>query len=101
METAVRPVADPSDIPVLHRIEVDVIDVTLEVSVVADGMLPKPSLPDSGFAPLHLAPRPQLRRRQFAGKSAFDSAPACGKIGIAGRQCPNGMQMVRQDAAGV
>ena len=25
----------------LHRIEVDVIDVTLEVSVVADGMLPK------------------------------------------------------------
>jgi hypothetical protein len=34
----------------LHWIEVDVIDVTLEVSVVADCMLPKPSLPDSSFA---------------------------------------------------
>jgi len=41
----------------LHQIEVDVIDVTLEVSVVADCMLPEPSLPDSCFAPLHLAPR--------------------------------------------
>src|SRR5260370_3106680 len=36
METAVRPVADPCDISVLHRIEVDVIDVTLEVRVVAE-----------------------------------------------------------------
>jgi len=33
----------------LHQIEVDVIDVTLEVSVVADCMLPEPSLPDSCF----------------------------------------------------
>jgi hypothetical protein len=29
----------------------DVIDVTLEVGVVADRVLPKPSLPDSRFAP--------------------------------------------------
>ena len=85
----------------LHRIEVDVIDVTLEVSVVADCMLPKPSLPDSRFAPLYLAPRSQLRRRQLAGKSAFDLPPAGGKIGIAWRQCPNGVEMVRQDADGV
>src|SRR5580704_7290758 len=101
MDTAVRPVADPSDISMLHRIEVDVIDVTLEVSVIAYCMLPKPSLPDTRFAPLHLAPRPQLRRRQLAGESAFDLAPAWGKIGIVGRQCPNGMEMVRQDADSV
>ena len=39
----VRPVANPRDISVLHRIEVDVIDVTFEVLVVADRVLPKPS----------------------------------------------------------
>src|SRR5215467_1903234 len=77
METAVRPITDPRDVSMLHRIEVDVIDVTLEVSVVADCMLPKPSLPDSRFASLDLAPRPQLRCRQLAGKSAFDLPPAC------------------------
>jgi hypothetical protein len=60
----------------LHRIEVDVIDVTLEVSVVADGMLPKPSLPDARFAPPRLAPRSQVPRWQSAAKSAFDLAPA-------------------------
>src|SRR5262249_46469297 len=68
VEAAVRPVANPSDITVLHRIEVDVIDVTLEVRIVSDCVLPKPSLPDSRFAPPYLAPRPQSRRRQLAGK---------------------------------
>jgi hypothetical protein len=45
VEAAVRPVANPSDITVLHRIEVDVIDMTLEVGIVSDCVLPKPSLP--------------------------------------------------------
>jgi len=39
---------------VLHRIEVDVIDVTLEVRIISDRVLPKSSLPDSCFAPLYL-----------------------------------------------
>jgi hypothetical protein len=36
--------------------------VRFEVRVVADYVLPKPSLPDTRFAPLYLAPRSQLRR---------------------------------------
>jgi hypothetical protein len=79
----------------------DIIDVTLEVGVVADGMLPKPSLSDSPFAPLQLAPRPQVRRRQLAGKSTFDLAQARGEVGVTGRKCPNRMEMVRQNADGV
>jgi len=71
MEAAVRPVANPSDITVLHRIEVDVIDVTLEIRIISDCVLPKSSLPDSRFAPPDLAPRPQLRRRQLAGESTL------------------------------
>jgi len=86
---------------VLHRIEVDVIDVTLEVRIVSDCVLPKPTLPDSRFAPPYLAPRSQLRRRQLAGESTFDLAPASREIGIAGRQGPNSMEMVWQDADGV
>src|SRR5262245_60015818 len=39
METAVRPVANPIDITVLHRIEVNVIDVALKIRIVAEGML--------------------------------------------------------------
>jgi hypothetical protein len=42
-----------------------------------------------------------LHRRLLAGKSAFDLAPARAKIDVAGRQCPNGMEMVREDADGV
>jgi hypothetical protein len=91
VEAAVRPVANASDITVLHRIEVNVIDVTLEVRIISDCVLPKTSLPDSRFTPPYLAPRPQLRRRQLAGESAFDLAPAFREIGIAGRQGPNGM----------
>src|SRR5262245_10221116 len=98
METTVRPVTDPGDISVLHRIEVDVIDVAREIRVITDCMLPKPSLPDSRFASAYLAPRSQRCRTQPAGKSAFDLSPARCEIGIARRQCPNGMEMVRQDA---
>src|SRR5215510_9510459 len=101
VEATVRPVANASDISVFHRIEMNVIDVTLEVRIVSDCVFPKPSLPDSRFAPLYLAPRPQLRRRQLAGESAFDLAPASRELGIARRQGPNGMEMVRHDADGV
>jgi hypothetical protein len=41
METAERPVAESRDISMLHRIDVYVIDVSLEVRVVADCMLSK------------------------------------------------------------
>src|SRR5437763_11292425 len=85
MEAPVRPVEDPSHISVLHRIEVDVIDVTVEVRVIADCVLPKPSLPDSRFAPSYLGRRSQLSWSQSAEKSALELAPARREIGIARR----------------
>jgi hypothetical protein len=60
----------------LHWIEVNVIDMTLEVGIVADCVLPKPSLPDSRFAPSSLASRPQLSWSQSTGKCALNLAPA-------------------------
>jgi hypothetical protein len=58
----------PSHISALHRIDVNVVDVTLEVRVIADCMLPKSSLPDSRFAPSSLAPRSQLRSGQIMAR---------------------------------
>ncbi len=45
MKAAVRPVRDARDISVFHRVEVDVVDVTIEVGVIADSVLPIATLP--------------------------------------------------------
>ncbi len=47
VKTAERPIKDSGRQPVLHRIVVDVIDVALEVGIVADGVLPIAALPDA------------------------------------------------------
>jgi len=56
VKAAVRPVRGPRDVPVLHRVEMDVVDVALEVSVVANGVFPIASLPDALFTLRNLAP---------------------------------------------
>jgi hypothetical protein len=80
---------------------VDIIDVTIEVRIIADDVLPKTSLPNSRFAPSQLAPGSRFSWSRSAGKSTLDLAPACREVSIAGRQGPNRMEMVRQDADGV
>lgn len=45
MKTTVGPIQDARDFPVLHGIEVNVIDVAFEVGVVANSVLPKATLP--------------------------------------------------------
>ena len=49
---AVRPIRYPVDIAVFDWIEVDVIDMPLEVCIIADCVFPKSPLPDA-FFPLH------------------------------------------------
>jgi hypothetical protein len=50
MKAAVRPVRDATDVPVLHGIEMDVVDVPIEVGVISNGMLPVSTLPDALLA---------------------------------------------------
>ena len=50
METAVRPVDDTRDIPMLHRIKMNVVDMPLKIRVIADRMLPVAALPDAFLA---------------------------------------------------
>jgi hypothetical protein len=47
MEAAVRPIGDPADMPMLHRIEVNVIDMTRQIGIIANRVLPVTSLPDA------------------------------------------------------
>ena len=42
-----RPVADPADETMLHRIEADVVDVARKIIIIADGVLPIVALPDA------------------------------------------------------
>jgi hypothetical protein len=55
----------------LHRIEVDEIDVTFEVSVIADGMLPKSSLPDFRFRASAPGSSISIAPQAVGGKSRF------------------------------
>ena len=49
MKTAVRPVCDTRHVSMLHGIEMDIVDVAVEIDVVADRVLPIATLPDSFF----------------------------------------------------
>ncbi len=45
LETTVRPITDAPDQPMLHRVEMDIVNVTSEISLVANRVLPIPALP--------------------------------------------------------
>ena len=44
-----RPIAYARDVSVLHRIKVNVVNMTFEIRVVANGVLPIAALPDALF----------------------------------------------------
>ncbi len=63
-------------------------------------MFPIPALPYAALALGNLAGRAFLSGRQLAGKFGFDQTPARGKIRVTRRQCPDGVQVVRQNDNG-
>jgi len=94
---AVLPVGRRLHQPVLHRIVVNVIAMPVEIVLIAYGMLPETPLPNTGLT------TPYHRRRYAAygplippAESSLDPAPPCRKIRIAVRECPHGVQMIRQ-----
>ena len=93
-----RPVADPGNVSVLDRIEVNVIDMAGEVGIITDGVFPIAALPNSLLAPDDLAPAPLHFASKEARKSTLNLTPANRKICVALRQAPDRMKMVRQNA---
>jgi hypothetical protein len=98
MERAVWPIADPCDMAVFDRIVVDVVDVPLKIGVVPDRMLPITALPDSSFTPRRLARRAPRSLVETTRKARLDQAPARWVVGVVGRQRPDGVEVVGQDA---
>lgn len=49
MERGIRPITHSRDVSMLHRIPMDVIDMVVEIVLVADLMFPKPPLPNRTF----------------------------------------------------
>ncbi len=44
-----RPIGDAGDVPVLHRVEMNVIDMALEIRVISDRVFPIAALPNALF----------------------------------------------------
>ncbi len=65
---------------------VDVIDMPIEIRLVADAVFPITALPDAAFVLALSAGGYALAVGQGAGKASFDQAPAQGEIGITSGQ---------------
>src|SRR5690606_4298250 len=91
MDGRMRPVAGAAHVAMLHRIDVDVVDMRPQVTLIANSMLPEPALPDAAFTFVFAAGGNHLSLWNRSGESALDQGPAPGEIRIVFRQRPYGM----------
>ncbi len=85
----------------LDRVDHAILDVARVVGLIADQMLPEPALPDAAFAAPGTDGAQALLPRQRFGEMRLDQPSAGGKVGVAGRQRPDGMEMVRKHHHGI
>jgi hypothetical protein len=84
----------------LDRVVVNVIDVTSQIVVAPNGVLPVTPLPNAFIALFNLASGAQLRAGESTRKFAFNETPTHWEVQIARWQRPNRMQMIGQYADG-
>ena len=89
-ERAIRPITRSGDVPMLDRIEMDVIHVAAPIPLIPYGVLPEPALPHRLFPPVI------GRRIDSAGHEVLDITPTPRKIRVTLGQMPQGVQMIRQ-----
>src|SRR5688500_6215384 len=99
MERGVRPIRHPGDMPMLDWIEVDVIDMRLQIVVVADQVLPIASLPQAAFGFRQAPLRAAFSRWYRARESRLDVPPSRRDVQVALGHGPDAMQVIRQDDA--
>src|ERR1700735_5834088 len=97
MKTAVRPVSRSGHVAMLNRIEVDVVNVPLEIGIIANGMFPIAPLPNTLLSFADLARRSRSRTHATR-ETTLDQIPPHREIGIVLRKCPDRMDMVGQNA---
>ena len=81
--------------PVLDRIELQVIHVVGVVSFIADSVLPEAPLPDTPLATVHSHLGSSFGLWESLGKACLDESPAGREVRVASRQGPDTVQMVR------
>ena len=66
-----RPIDDPSDVPVLHWIKMNVVDMAFEIGVISNRVLPVTPLPDAllSFSDFARRSRPYQRVEKSASPS--------------------------------
>jgi hypothetical protein len=98
MKRAERPISNLGYIAMLHRIEMDIVHVPLEIGGVPDGVLPITPLPKPPFTARAFALRARCSLFKSARKSCLDQTPAQRVVVIPTRQRPQRMQVIRQNA---
>ncbi len=81
-ERRIRPIARPAHQSMLDRVEVHVVDVSLEIDLVPNRVLPKAPLPECVFA-IAMALDRHAGGNEPMREIRLDSPPAAGEIGIA------------------
>ena len=79
----------------LHGIEVDVIDVSLEILLVTNGVLPESTLPQRDFT-ISVARDRSTRLDDGCSEPALDQMPTIRKIGISLGQCHDDVEVIGQ-----
>jgi hypothetical protein len=103
MEAGVLPVPRGLYQAVLDRVVVNVFHVLDQVPLIPDLMFPETPLPYGLFTllPPRARDNPVAGLTTRAGEGAFDQTPACRKVTISFRQCPDTMEMVGQQDEGI
>jgi len=96
VESRIWPRVDLRHMAMLDRIEVNVVDVTLEVVLIAERMLPIAPLPNAPFTLIGSAWRYLFPSRQTTRERRLDQSPAGREIRVTLRQRPYRVQMIRQ-----
>ena len=96
MERGIRPIPNSIYESVFHRIEMNVVRMTLEVTLIANCMLPISTLPQrrlSASMTWNWCRRPQ----DLVCETAFDDAPSTRVVHVPVGQCHHHVQVIRQD----
>ena len=93
----VRPLGCACGMTMLYRIDVHVIHVLVQVIIVPDYVFPETALPDAAFALANARCTHAFAPLDATDEPGFDQHPPHRAIAIACRQCPDRMQVIRQD----
>ena len=81
----------------LDWIPMDIIEMTLEIQLIADKMIPKTALPQTPFVTLLTAFGNPFARLNIPGEAAFYQSPTGRIISVFSRQAQDAMQVFRQN----